>query len=70
MARWITVLEDGGMEFGLQFLAPTACAVWVNPVGSGTPQAKMGVLLANGEDALTAESLLTPPGPWTRLRRA
>jgi hypothetical protein len=68
VARWITVLEDGGMEFGLQFLAPAACAVWVNPVGSGTPQAKLGVLLANGEDALTSESLLTPPSTYAEMR--
>jgi hypothetical protein len=68
VARWITVLEDGGMEFGLQFLAPAACAVWVNPVGSATPQAKGGVLLANAEDALTSESLLTPPGTYAETR--
>ncbi len=68
VARWITVLEDGGMEFGLQFLAPAACAVWVNPVGSGTPQAKMGVLLVNGEEALTPESLLTPPSTYAEMR--
>jgi hypothetical protein len=68
VARWITVLEDGGMEFGLQFLAPAACAVWVNPVGSGSPQSKLGVLLANGEDAPSAESLLTPAGTYAEAR--
>lgn len=68
VARWITVLEDGGMEFGLQFLAPAACAVWVNAVGSGSPQSKLGVLLANGEDAPTAQSLLTPAGTYAEAR--
>jgi hypothetical protein len=67
VVRWITLLEDG-MEFGLQFLAPAACAVWVNAVGSGSPQSKIGVLLANAEDALTAESLLTLPGTYAEAR--
>ena len=69
VARWITVLDAGGMEFGLQFLAPAACAVWVHPVDSASPQAKLGVLLAAGDDSPTGESLLTPPSTYGDLRQ-
>ena len=68
VARWITLLDEGGMEFGLQFLAPAVCTVWVRPVGSSSPQSKQGVLLAAGEDAPGEESLLTPAGTYADLR--
>ncbi len=68
VARWITVLEDGGMEFGLQFYAPAAAAVWVQPSMSANPQAKLGVLLADGKDAMAGESLLAPLNTYAELR--
>jgi hypothetical protein len=68
VARWITMLEDGGMEFGLQFMAPAVCAVWIQPEDSASPQAKMGVLVAPGDDSPTGEALLAPAGTYEALR--
>jgi hypothetical protein len=56
--RWITQFEEGGMEFGVQFLSTQARSVWVQPVNSGSPQAKPGLLLTDEEGA---DSLLTQP---------
>jgi hypothetical protein len=67
VARWITVFEDGTMEFGVQFYATAACAVWLLAVQSPGPQAKLAVLLADGEE-LAGESLLTPAGTYAQLR--
>jgi hypothetical protein len=59
--RWVTVFEDGGMEFGLQYLAPMARAVtvsaWGAPSGTG--------LLLHGEGPT---SLLTSPNAFSHLR--
>lgn len=63
--RWITQFEEGGMEFGVQFLANQARSVWVQPANSANPQAKPGLLLTDDEGA---ESLLTPPGLFGELR--
>ena len=68
VARWITVLEDGGMEFGLQFLPPAACSVWVQPTIAASPQAKLGLLLAESDESHAGESLLTPPNTYSDLR--
>ncbi|HLX23258.1 MAG TPA: hypothetical protein VKR38_07945 [Usitatibacter sp.] len=63
--RWITQFEEGGMEFGVQFLANVARPVWVQPTNSANPQAKPGLLLTDDEGA---ESLLTPPSVFGELR--
>ena len=59
--RWVTVFEDGGMEFGLQYLAHMARAVtvkaWGAPSGVG--------LLLDGEGPT---SLLTSPNAFSHLR--
>jgi hypothetical protein len=65
VVRWITQLDAGGMEFGLQFLAPAARLVWVQPEASNTPQAKQGLVL-DDEDAEPA--LLTGPNLFEDLR--
>jgi hypothetical protein len=67
VARWITGFEDGAMEFGVQFFATAACAVWLQPAQSPGPQAKLAVLLAGGEE-LDGESLLTPANTYVELR--
>jgi hypothetical protein len=67
VARWINVFEDGAMEFGVQFFATAACAVWLQSVQSAGPQAKLAVLLAEGEE-LDGESLLTPANTYVELR--
>ncbi len=59
--RWITVFEDGGMEFGLQYLASMARAVTVS--GWGTPSG-VGLLL----DGDGPTSLLTSPNAFSHMR--
>ena len=66
VTRWITQLDEGGMEFGVQFLAPAARTVWVQPAMSASPQAKLGLVL-DDEDAEEA-SLLTVPNMYSDLR--
>jgi hypothetical protein len=62
-ARWITALDDGTTEFGVQFFASAVCAVWVkNTSSSAAP--KLGVLLADAEE-FPRESLLTPPNAYS-----
>ena len=65
VARWITQVEEGGMEFGVQFLSCAARAVWVQPGHSSSPQAKLGIVLA---DDGAPEALLTLPGMFTEGR--
>jgi hypothetical protein len=64
--RWITQLDDGGMEFGVQFLAFSARPVWVQPADSASPQMKPGLIFegGEGEDA----TLLTPPNLYEDRR--
>ncbi|MEO5677208.1 MAG: hypothetical protein ABIQ84_06645 [Usitatibacter sp.] len=59
--RWITVFEDGGMEFGLQYLASMARAVTVSAWG-----APSGVGLLLDGDGPT--SLLTSPNAFSKMR--
>ena len=65
VARWITQLDEGGMEFGVQFLSTAARAVWVHPANAASPQAKLGIVLA---DDGAAEALLTLPNMYMDLR--
>ena len=65
VARWITQLDEGAMEFGVQFLSAAARAVWVQPGDSSSPQAKLGIVLA---DDGAAEALLTLPGVYNQGR--
>jgi hypothetical protein len=64
--RWITQLDEGGMEFGVQFLAFSARPVWVQPVDSGNPQMKQGLVFEGGEGEEAA--LLTMPALYTEMR--
>jgi hypothetical protein len=67
MVRWITVFDEGGMEFGIQFLGSMAKNVWVQPTITSAPQAKPGLLLAyagSGE----VDSLLTVLNMFADLR--
>lgn len=61
MARWITALEDGTTEFGVQFFADAVCAVWVRPAAAGAR--KLGVLLSGGQEQMN-ESVLAPPNTY------
>ena len=62
VTRWITVFEDGGMEFGLQYLAGVARAVVVS--GWGVPPGP-GLLIA---DEAGRARLLTSPNAFSHLR--
>ena len=67
VVRWITALDEGGMEFGVQFLSSGARMVWVQPVVNASPQAKLGLLLEAEEEG-GAESLLAPPATYADMR--
>ena len=67
VARWITVLEEGGLEFGIQFLANAARSVSIQPtIAAISAQAKQALLLNEGDTA--AEALLTTPNTFSDLR--
>jgi cyclic-di-GMP-binding protein len=68
VARWITMFDEGGMEFGIQFLGTMARPVWVQPTITTSPQAKLGLWLAFGDGADEADSLLTPPNTFADMR--
>ena len=67
VARWITVFDEGGMEFGIQFLGSLARPVWVQPTIASAPQAKPGLVLAYG-DSGEPDSILTQPNTYADLR--
>ena len=63
VVRWVTVFDDGGMEFGLQYLAHMARAVTVKAWGA--PSAT-GLLLADEDEQ--ASTLLTTPNVYANQR--
>jgi hypothetical protein len=63
VVRWITIFEEGGMEFGLQYLAPMARAVTVKAWGA--PSAT-GLLLADEDEQVS--TLLTTPNLYASQR--
>ena len=68
VARWITMFDEGGMEFGIQFLGSMARPVWVQPTITTAPQAKLGLWMGFGDDATEPDALLTPPNTFSDLR--
>jgi hypothetical protein len=62
VVRWVTVFEDGGLEFGLQYLAPMARAVEVK--GWGVPSGNGLLLVGEG----TPAALLTSPNAFAHLK--
>lgn len=64
--RWITQLDEGGLEFGVQFIAPAARLVWVQPADSRSPQAKQGLVL--DDDGSEEAALLTGPNLFEDMR--
>ena len=61
VVRWVTVFEDGGMEFGLQFLAPMARKVIVS--AWGVPSST-GLLLHKDSEP----TVLTSPNAYSAQR--
>ena len=68
VARWITMFDEGGMEFGIQFLGSMARNVWVQPTITSAPQAKPGLWMVFGDYSNEPDSLLTPPNTYSDLR--
>ncbi|APV50129.1 hypothetical protein BWI17_10800 [Betaproteobacteria bacterium GR16-43] len=68
VVRWLTMLDDGGMEFGIQFLAPAARVVAVTPSITASGTVKIGLLLYESEGSEDADSLLAPPTTYADLR--
>ena len=69
VVRWITVFEEGGMEFGVQFLAPNARLVHVQPtIAASASQPRAGLLLADEDDPDRYEVLLAQPNTFSELR--
>jgi hypothetical protein len=67
VVRWITVLEDGGLEFGIQFLASTARIVSIQPtIAALSAQAKQALILDDAGE--TGAALLTSPNTFSDLR--
>jgi len=65
--RWITTLEDGSAEFGLQYIGAAERAVWVQATISASLQSKPGLLIAD-EDSPGAYLLATPSNTYSELR--
>ncbi|QJR15964.1 hypothetical protein [Usitatibacter palustris] len=68
VVRWLTAQDDGGMEFGIQFLAPAARMVAVTPTITASGTVKLGLLLHESEQSTQADTLLTPPSTYSDLR--
>jgi hypothetical protein len=66
--RWLTMVDEGGMEFGIQFLAPAARFVAVQPTISAAGQVRPGLLLSEDEGVDSADMLLTSPATYSDLR--
>jgi len=67
VVRWITTLDDGGAEFGLQYIGTALRAVWVQPTIASNPQARPGLLVAD-EDSPGQELLAASPNTYSELR--
>jgi hypothetical protein len=66
VVRWITMMADGGIEFGIQFIGSCARPVWIQATSVFDAEPKMGLLL--DEPSRPATSLLVPPSTFADLR--
>lgn len=66
VVRWMGTNNAGDLEFGLQFIAPGAHAVWLHPTLTAMPQARPGLLLQGAGDA--HDVLLSPPDTFSEMR--
>ena len=68
VVRWVTALDDGGLEFGVQFLASAARSVSISPtITSMLPQPKPALLLVDDHDG-EADVVLAASGTYSELR--
>ena len=70
VVRWITAFEEGGMEFGLQYLAPSARMITMQPtIGAAGTQGRTALVL-HGENGLPTKPklVLAPANTYSELR--
>jgi hypothetical protein len=68
VVRWLTSLDEGGMEFGIQFLAPAAHLVALQPTIASIGTVRAGLLLAEDDRFEQADMVLAPPATYSDLR--
>jgi len=68
VVRWITSLDEGGMEFGIQFLAPAAHLVALQPTIATAGPVRTALLLSDSADFASADMVLAPPSTFSDLR--
>ncbi|MBL0141750.1 MAG: hypothetical protein IPP91_06685 [Betaproteobacteria bacterium] len=68
VVRWLTMVDEGGMEFGIQFLAPASRCVSVQPTVSASGQNRLGLILSDDDGFENADTLLTAPATYSDLR--
>jgi hypothetical protein len=69
VVRWITGLEEGGMEFGVQFLAAGARHLELAPtIAAALPQPKPAILLLDDLDPDNSDMVLAASGTFSELR--
>jgi len=68
VVRWITSLDEGGMEFGIQFLAPAARLVALQPTIATAGPVRTALLLSETADFASADMVLAPPSTFSDLR--
>ncbi len=68
VVRWLTMLDEGGMEFGIQFIAPASRYVAVQPTVTSSGQVRPGLLLSESGNFDEPDMLLTSPATYSDLR--
>ncbi len=68
VVRWLTMLEEGAMEFGIQFLSPAAHLVALQPTIASIGAVRTALLLSDDEDFGSADTVLAPPATYSDLR--
>jgi hypothetical protein len=63
--RWITAQDDGTTEFGVQFFAEAACAVWMKRPSPALPPT-LAILVTFAEEDRAGEALLAPPESYAQ----
>jgi hypothetical protein len=66
VVRWMNTDEAGGLDLGVQFIAPGAEAVWLQPTITALPQARPALLLRGAGTA--DDALLSPPDTFSEAR--
>ena len=68
VARWITVLDEGGLEFGIQFLAPAGRAISLQPLKQGDGTVLLALLLESDVPGGKLTGIVAPTGTYADLR--